>query len=58
MLKFKEKITDETGDDGIKNVDNMAPLKCIGNLWRTLGMSLINCEINIDINMKLLNITL
>ena len=46
MFKFKEKITDETGDDGIKNVDNMAPLKCIGNLWRTLGMSLINCEIN------------
>ena len=25
----------------------MVPLKCLSNFWRTLGMSLINCEINL-----------
>ena len=28
----------------------MVPLKYLSNFWRTLEMSLINCEINLDIN--------
>ena len=28
----------------------MVPLKYISNLWRTLEVPLINCEINLDLN--------
>ena len=37
----------QTGDDGRKDVKIMVPLKYLSNFWRTLEMSLINCEINI-----------
>ena len=37
----------QTRDDGTKNVEIMVPLKYLGNFWRTLGMPLINCEINL-----------
>ena len=30
-----------------KNVKIMVPLKYLLNFWRTLGMLLINCEINL-----------
>ena len=46
-FKFKQKITDSTGDDGTNNVEIMVPLKYLGNSWRTLKMPLINCEINL-----------
>ena len=32
-----------------KNVEIMVPLKYLCNVWRTLEMLLINCEINLDI---------
>ena len=38
-FNFKIKFTGQTGDDGV-------PLKYLSNLWRTLEMPLINCEIN------------
>ena len=44
---FKAKITSQTGDDGTKNVEIMILLKYLSNFWRTLEMSLINCEINL-----------
>ena len=28
----------------------MVPLKHLSNFWRTFEMSLINCEINVDLN--------
>ena len=31
-----------------KNVKIMAPVKYLSNLWRTLEMSIANCEINLD----------
>ena len=31
----------------IKNVEIIVPLKYLSNFWRTLGMFLINCEINL-----------
>ena len=46
-FNFKEKMTGETGDDGTKDVEIMVPLKYLSNFWRTLEMSLINCEINL-----------
>ena len=33
--------------DGTKDVEIMVPLKYLSNSWRTLGIPLINCEINI-----------
>ena len=44
-FKFKAKITGQTGNDGTKDVEIMVPLKYLSNFWRTLEMSLINCEI-------------
>ena len=46
-LKFKAKMTGQTGDDGTKEVEITVPLKYLTNFWRTLEMPLINCEINL-----------
>ena len=46
-FNFKTKITGKTNDDGRKNVEIMVPLKYLSNFWRTLEMSLINCEVNL-----------
>ena len=32
----KEKILDQTGADGIEDVEIMVPLKCLSNFWGTL----------------------
>ena len=40
-------MTGQTGDNGTKNVEVMAPLKYLSNYWRTLEILLINCEINL-----------
>ena len=50
-LNFKAKITGQTGDNGTKEVEIMVPLKCLSNFWRTLEMPLINCEVNVNINL-------
>ena len=46
-FNFKAKITGQTGDNGTKEVEIMVPLKYLSNFWRTLEMTLINCEVNI-----------
>ena len=46
-FKFKAKITGQTGNDGTKDVEIIVPLKYLSNFWRTLEMSLINCEVNL-----------
>ena len=46
-FNFKVKMTGQTGDNGTKNVEIMVPLKYLSNFWRTLEMSLMNCEINL-----------
>ena len=46
-FNFKVKMTGQTGNDGTKNVEIMVPIKYLSNFWRTLEMSLINCEINL-----------
>ena len=45
-FKFKAKITGQTGNDRKKDVEIMVPLKYLSNIWRTLEMPLINCEVN------------
>ena len=47
LFNFKIKMTGQTGDDGTKNVEVMIALKYLSNVWRTLEMPLINCEINL-----------
>ena len=53
-FNFKTKITGQTAANnnngniaGRKDVEIMDPLKHLSNLWRTLEMSLINCEIEL-----------
>ena len=48
-LKFKTKIAGKTGNDGTKNFKIRVPLtlKYLSNFWRTLEVSLIDCEINL-----------
>ena len=47
-FKSKIKITGKTPDDGNeKDVEIMVPLKYLSNFWRTLEMSLINCEVSL-----------
>ena len=47
-FKSKIKITGKTpNDDNKKDVEIMFPLKYLSNFWRTLEMSLINCEVNL-----------
>ena len=40
-FKLKQQITGETGNNGTKDVEVIIPF------WRTLEMSLINCENNL-----------
>ena len=47
-FNFKTKITGQTENNGrIDNVEIMVPLKYLSNFWRTLEMTLINCEVNL-----------
>ena len=47
-FKFKIKITGKLpDDDNEKDVEIMVPLKYLSSFWRTLEMSLINCEVNL-----------
>ena len=50
---FKAKMTDQTGNNGTKNVEIMVPLKYLSNFWRTLEMPLFNYEILINCNFIL-----
>ena len=46
-FKFKAKVTGQTGNDGTKDIEIMVPVKYLSNFWRTLEMTLINCEVNL-----------
>ena len=47
-FKSKIKVTGKTPNNGNeKDVEIMVPLKYLSNFWRTLEMSLINCEVNL-----------
>ena len=47
-FKFKVKITGKTPNNrNTKDLEIILPLKYLSNFWRTLEMSLINCEVNL-----------
>ena len=46
-FNFKTKITDQTNDNRVINVEIMVTLKYLSNFWRTLEIPLINCEVNL-----------
>ena len=47
-FKSKVKITGKTPNNGnTKDLEIIVPLKYLSNFWRTLGMPLINCEVNL-----------
>ena len=47
-FKFKQKVKGKTANaNGEKDVEIMVSLKYLSNFWRTLEMSIINCEINL-----------
>ena len=48
-FKFKHKITGQIGNGGTEDVEIMVPLNCLSNIWRTLEMSLNNCEISLQL---------
>ena len=47
MIKCRQKVIGQTGNERAKDVEIIIPLKYLSNFWRTLGMSLTNCEINL-----------
>ena len=47
--KKTKKKTGQTGNGSTKDVETMVPLKYLSNFWRTLEMSLINCEISLQL---------
>ena len=51
-LKFRQKITGSTEDDGTRNVEIMVSLKNLSSFRKTLEMSLLNCEINLIISLS------
>ena len=46
-FKYKAKITGKTPAGNTKDVENMVPLKYLGDYSRTLKMPFINCEVNL-----------
>ena len=42
-------MTQKAGGIGTKDVEIMVPLKYLGNLWRTLEIPLINCQIILQV---------
>ena len=47
--RFKENITSQTSDDDTKNFQMMVPSKYLINFWRAFEMSLITCEIILNV---------
>ena len=52
MLKLKEKITGQTGNDGTKDVYIIVPWKYLSNFWRTIEIPWVNCEINLILTLS------
>ena len=44
------KITGQTNNNGVINVEIMVPLKYLSNFWRILKTPLINCEVEFILN--------
>ena len=49
-LKLNKKITGKISDNGTNDIEIIVPLKHLRIFWRTLEMSLTNCETSLDLN--------
>ena len=47
MFELKTKMARRIRNNGTKDIKTMVPSRYLSNLWRTLEMSLINCEISV-----------
>ena len=45
-------MTGQTGDDGAKEVEVMVSSNSLSNFWKTLKMSLINCEVKLVLTLS------
>ena len=50
LFNLQEKLTGQAGGNGKKSVEIKVSLKYQNNVWRTLEMPLINCEITLGLN--------
>ena len=49
-FRYKASIIGDTRDNGTKNNVKIAvPLKYLSNFWRSLGMPLINCKVELSL---------
>ena len=46
-LDLNNKVTDQIGAAGTKDVETLVLLKYLSDLWKTLERKLINCKINL-----------
>ena len=49
LLKIKEKVTCQIGDNSTNFFEIMVPLKYLSNFWRILEIPLTNCETSLDV---------
>ena len=50
-FKYKIRILGSTPDDGNRlNAEVVLPLKYLSNIWRSVDLPLINCEIEFDLS--------
>ena len=48
-FKYKNKIVDNTDNQGTKDIELAIPLKYLGNFWRALNIPLISCEVSLEL---------
>ena len=48
-FKYKNKIIDNTNNQGTKDIELAIPLKYLGNFWRVLNIPLISCEVSLEL---------
>ena len=48
-FKYKNKIINNTNNAGTKDIELAIPLKYLGNFWRSLNITLINCEVPLEL---------
>ena len=48
-LVYKSKLIKETDDNNVNNVKLVVPLKYMSNFFRSLGLPLVNCEIDLEL---------
>ena len=52
VLRLILNINGKTGADNTKDVGVIVTLEYLSNLWRTLEMPLVNCEMNLMLQLK------